>query len=64
MYLLSFMFRLFILVQDQLSLVIKKFTIDNSVEVKHLVLSCSLFDLLRILFIIFFIIPLAIVGLL
>ena len=64
LYLLSFMFHLFILVHDQLSLVIKKFTIDNSVEVKHLVLSCSLFDLLRILFIILFIIPLAIVCLL
>ena len=60
---MSFMFHLFTLGKDKLSLVIKKFTIDNSVEVKHLVLSCSLFDPLRILFIILFIIPLAIVFL-
>ena len=58
------MFQLLIIDQDQLTLVIKKFSIDNRSEVKHIVLSHSLFDLLRILFIIFFIIPLAIVCLL
>ena len=61
---MSFMFHLFTLGKDKLSLVIKKFTIDIRFEVKQLVLSCLLFVLLRILFIIFFIIPLAIMDLL